>query len=209
MIARSVVDKLSTALRGGVLCAGQTGYDAAHTIHNRTIDRRPAIIARCAGAADVIACVRFGREHDLLVSVRGGGHSIAGKAVCDDGLMIDLSGMKGIHVDPARRTVRAEAGLTIGEFDRETQAFGLATPLGVISKTGIAGLTLGGGLGWLLGKHGLACDNLISADVVTADGRLLTASATENDDLSGACGEAEAISGLSLRSNTVSTNWGQ
>jgi hypothetical protein len=183
MIEQSAVDKLGTSLRGGVLCAGQTGYDAARTIHNRSIDRRPAIIARCAGAADVIACVRFGREHDLLVSVRGGGHSIAGKAVCDGGLMIDLSGMKGIRVDPARRTVRAEAGLTLGEVDRETQAFGLATPLGVISKTGIAGLTLGGGLGWLLGKYGLACDNLVSADVVTADGRLLTASAAENDDL--------------------------
>ncbi|MGA8569627.1 MAG: FAD-dependent oxidoreductase, partial [Candidatus Binataceae bacterium] len=183
MIEQSAVDKLGTALRGGVLCVGQAGYDAARTIHNRSIDRRPAIIARCAGAADVVACVRFGREHDLLVSVRGGGHSVAGKAVCDSGLMIDLSGMKGIHVDPAGRTVRAEAGLTLGEFDRETQAFALATPLGVISKTGIAGLTLGGGLGWLLGKHGLACDNLISADVVTADGRLLTASAKENDDL--------------------------
>lgn len=183
MIEQSAVDKLGTALRGGVLCVGQAGYDAARTIHNRSIDRRPAIIARCAGTADVVACVRFGREHDLLVSVRGGGHSVAGQSVCDGGLMIDLSGMKGIHVDPAGRTVRAEAGLTLGEFDRETQAFGLATPLGVISKTGIAGLTLGGGLGWLLGKHGLACDNLISADVVTADGRLLKASATENDDL--------------------------
>src|SRR5207245_1391098 len=131
----------------------------------------------------VIACVRFAREHDLLVSVRGGGHSIAGKAVCDGGLMIDLSGMKGIRVEPTKGAVRAEPGLTIGEFDRETQAFGLATTLGVIAKTGIAGLTLGGGIGWLMRKYGLACDNVISVDVVTADGRLLTASATENEDL--------------------------
>jgi FAD/FMN-containing dehydrogenase len=123
------------------------------------------------------------REHDLLLSVRGGGHSIAGKAVCDDGLMVDLSGMKGIRVDPIKRTVRAEPGLTLGEFDRETQAFGLATTMGVVSKTGIAGLTLGGGIGWLVRKHGLACDNLISADVVLADGRLLAASAMENADL--------------------------
>jgi FAD/FMN-containing dehydrogenase len=141
------------------------------------------MIARCVSAADVIACVRFARERDLLVSVRGGGHSIAGKAVCDGGLMIDLSGMKGIRVDPAQRTVRAEPGLLLAEFDRETQAFGLATTMGVISRTGIAGLTLGGGTGWLARKYGLACDNVVSADVVTADGRLLTASANENEDL--------------------------
>jgi FAD/FMN-containing dehydrogenase len=131
----------------------------------------------------VIACVCFAREHDLPISVRGGGHSIAGKAICDDGLTIDLSAMKGIRVDPARHTVRAEPGLTIGEFDRETQAFGLATTTGVISTTGIAGLTLGGGLGWLMGKHGLACDNVTAMDVVTADGRLLKASEQENADL--------------------------
>jgi hypothetical protein len=147
------------------------------------IDRRPAIIARCVGAADVIACVRFAREHDLLVSVRGGGHSVAGKSVCDGGLMIDLSAMKGMRVDPAKRMVRAEAGLTLGEFDRETQAFGLATTLGTVSKTGISGLTLGAGWGHLHGKYGLALDNLISLDVVTSDGRLLTASPLENEEL--------------------------
>jgi len=147
------------------------------------IDRRPALIARCVGAADVISCVRFAREHDLPVSVRGGGHSIAGNAVCDDGLVIDLSRMKTIRVDPVRRLARADPGLLLGEFDRETQAFGLATTLGTLSITGIAGLTLGGGLGWLMGKHGLACDNLLSVDIVTADGRLLTASAEENPDL--------------------------
>ena len=183
MISESAVQNFRAALRCQSICPGEPGYDAGRTIHNATIDRRPAIIARCAGAADVIACVRLARDHDLLVSVRGGGHSIAGKAVCDGGLMIDLAAMKGIRVDPAGRTVRAEPGLTLGEFDRETQAFGLATTMGVVSKTGISGLTLGGGIGWLVHKHGLACDNLISADVVTADGRLLTASATENEDL--------------------------
>jgi FAD/FMN-containing dehydrogenase len=147
------------------------------------IDRRPAVIARCAGAADVIACVRFAREQDILTSIRGGGHSVAGKSVCNDGLMIDLSAMKGIRVDPARRTVRAQAGLTLSEFDRETQAFGLATTLGTVSKTGISGLTLGAGWGHLHGMYGLALDNVISVDVVTADGRLLNASASENEDL--------------------------
>jgi len=147
------------------------------------IDRRPAVIARCAGVADVIACVRFAREHDALVAVRGGGHSVAGKSVCDDGLMIDLSAMKGIRVEPGRRTVRAETGLKLGEFDRETQAFGLATTQGVVPTVGIAGLTLGGGWGNLHAKYGLAIDNVIGADVVTADGRLLTANASENQDL--------------------------
>ncbi len=183
MISESHITGLKASLQGLLLCPGDQGYDAARTIPNAMIDRRPAMIARCSGVADVMACVRFAREHDVLVSVRGGGHSIAGKAVCEDGLMIDLSGMKGMRVDPAKRTARGEPGLTLGEFDRETQAFGLATTLGTVSKTGIAGLTLGGGFGWLMGKYGLACDNLISVDVVMADGRLLTASATENPDL--------------------------
>jgi FAD/FMN-containing dehydrogenase len=177
------VEDLKRTVRGPVLRPGENGYEAARTVPNAMIDRRPAIIVRCAGAADVIACVRFAREHDLLVSVRGGGHSIAGKAVCDGGLMIDLSCMKGIRVDPRGRTARAEPGLTLGEFDLETHAFGLATALGMVSKTGIAGLTLGGGFGHLSGKYGLACDNLISADVVTADGCLLKVSASENQDL--------------------------
>ncbi len=183
MIREAALSQLRTTLRGPLLVPGDPGYDGARTIHNASIDRRPAMIARCVGAGDVIACVRFAREHDLLVSVRGGGHSIAGKAVCDGGLMIDLSSMKGIRVDPAERTVRAEPGLLLGEFDRETQAFGLATTMGVISRTGIAGLTLGGGIGWLVRKYGLACDNLVSVDVVTADGLLLTASANENEEL--------------------------
>ncbi len=183
MIPESAIQKFRESLRGQSFCPGEQGYDAARTIPNAMIDRRPAIIARCTGAADVVACVRFAREHDVLVSVRGGGHSVAGKSVCDGGLMIDLSAMKGIRVNPAKRTVRAEAGLTLGEFDRETQGFGLATTLGVVTKTGIAGLTLGGGWGHLHAKYGLAVDNVISVDVVTADGRLLTANASENQDL--------------------------
>jgi hypothetical protein len=171
------------SVRGSVLCPGDPGYDSARTLPNAMIDRRPAIIVRCVGAADVIACVRFAREHDLLVSVRGGGHSIAGKSVCEAGLMIDLSLMKGIRVDPLRKTVTAQPGILLGEFDRETQAFGLATTLGQAPPTGISGLTLGGGFGVLMGKYGLALDNLISLDVVTADGHFLKANASENADL--------------------------
>ncbi len=183
MIPQSALLKFRESLRGPSFCPGDEGYNAARTIPNGMINRRPAIIARCAGPADVVTCVRFAREHDVVVAVRGGGHSVAGKSVCEAGLMIDLSAMKGIQVDPARRTVRAQTGLKLGEFDRETQAFGLATTLGVVSATGIAGLTLGGGWGHLHAKYGLAIDNVIGADVVTADGRLLTASASENQDL--------------------------
>ena len=183
MVLDSALQNFRSSLRGSSVCPGEHGYDNARAIPNAMINRHPAVIARCSGAADVIACVRFAREHDLLTSVRGGGHSVAGKSVCEGGLMIDLSGMKGIRVDPARRTARAQAGLTLGEFDRETQAFGLATTLGTVSRTGISGLTLGAGWGHLHGVYGLALDNLISLDVVTADGSLLTASASENKDL--------------------------
>lgn len=177
------LQKFRESLRGASFCPGDREYDAARTIPNAMIDRRPSVIARCSGAADVIACVRFAREQDLVVSVRGGGHSVAGKSVCDDGILIDMSGMKGIRVDPINRSVTAQAGLTLGEFDRETQAFGLATTLGVASKVGIAGLTLGAGWGHLHAKYGLALDNVTAIDVVTADGRLLRASASENPDL--------------------------
>ncbi len=183
VLTDAVIDKFASGLRGELLRASDHGYDVARKVWNGMIDKRPALIARCAGTADVIDCVRFGREHDVLVSVRGGGHNYAGKSVCDGGLMIDLSPMKGIHVDPVHRTARAQAGLRLGEFDRETQTFGLATTLGVNTDTGIAGLTLGGGYGWLDGKYGLACDNLLSVEMVTADGRVVTANATENDDL--------------------------
>ena len=146
-------------------------------------DKRPGLIAQCAGVADVISAVDLARDNGLLVAVRGGDHSVAGHSVCDGGIMIDLSRMKGVRVDPAARTARAEGGAKWRDFDHETQAFGLATTGGTNSDTGIGGLTLGGGLGWLAGKYGLTCDNLLSADVVTADGRFLTASATENEDL--------------------------
>jgi FAD/FMN-containing dehydrogenase len=183
MIPEPVLQKLKASLRGQSFCPGDAGYDEARTIPNAMINRRPAMIVRCAGAADVVSCVRAAREHDLLVSVRGGGHSIAGKAVCEDGLMIDMSGMKAIFVDPLRKTVRAQTGVKLGEFDRETQAFGLATTQGVVPTVGIAGLTLGGGWGQLHAKYGLAVDNVIGADVVTADGRFLMANASENADL--------------------------
>ena len=183
MLDNTVWQKLQDALRGELLTPEHATYDNARKVFNTMIDKRPAAIARCTGAADVLACVRFARKHDLLVSVRGGGHNVAGKAVCDDGLVIDLSAMKAIRVDPARRVAQAQPGLTLREFDREAQAFGLATTLGAVSMTGIAGLTLGGGLGWLMGKFGLACDNVLSLDVVTADGRLLNVNAEEHADL--------------------------
>src|SRR5438270_5507168 len=183
MISEAALQKFRQSIRGQTLCPGEAGYDPARKVPNAMIDRHPEIVARCAGAADVIECVRFAREHDVLVTVRGGGHSLPGKCVWDGALMIDLSGMKGIRVDPGRKTVMAQTGLTLGEFDRETQAFGLATTLGTVSTTGIAGLTLGVGWGHLHGGFGLALDNVISADVVTVEGRLLIASAQENEDL--------------------------
>ncbi len=170
-------------LRGQLLRSGDLGYDTARKIFNAMFDKHPGLIARCAGTADIINAVNFARTHNLSVAVRGGGHSPAGNSVCDGGMLIDLSQMKGMRVDPAKRTARAQPGLRLGEFDRETQAFGLATTLGIVSNTGIAGLTLGGGIGWLNGKHGLACDNLLSADLVTANGQFQTASPTENPDL--------------------------
>jgi hypothetical protein len=182
-IGSSVRRELGSGLRGEVVWPGDRGYDPARAVFNGMIDRRPLAVVRCADASDVVRCIRLAGRHELPLSVRGGGHSVAGNAVRDGAVMLDLSGMKALRLDPEARTVRAEPGLTLGEFDRATQAFGLATTLGVVSTTGIAGLTLGGGLGWLNGRHGLACDNLISADVVTADGRLLRASAGENEDL--------------------------
>jgi FAD/FMN-containing dehydrogenase len=182
-IARAIRQELGTGLRGELVCPSEGGYDAARAVFNGMIDRRPLAVIRAVDASDVISAITFARRHDLPLSVRGGGHSIAGNAVGDGAVMLDLSGMKAVRVDPETRTVGAEPGLTLGEFDRATQVFGLAMTLGVVSMTGIAGLTLGGGLGWLNGRYGLACDNLISADVATADGQLLRASAQENEDL--------------------------
>lgn len=183
MVDGEKIQDLKERLRGRLFCPSDDGYDDARKVFNGMIDKRPALIAQCAGVADVIAAVNFGRETDIRVAVRGGGHGVVGNAVCDDGLVIDLSKMKSVRVDPKNRTARAEGGTTWGDFDRETQAFGLATTGGIVPSTGIAGLTLGGGIGYLNRKYGLACDNLLSADVVTADGRLLTASAGENEDL--------------------------
>lgn len=177
------IDALGGALRGELLTPASPSYDEVRAIWNAMIDRRPALIARCHGAADVLHSVRFAREHDLLLAVRGGGHNIAGNAVADGGLMIDLSPMRSVRVDPERRTARVEPGCTLADVDHETQAFGLATPIGINSTTGIAGLTLGGGFGWLSRKHGMTIDNLLSVDVVTADGELIRASETENPDL--------------------------
>jgi hypothetical protein len=182
-IPDSVRQELGSGLGGQVIYPGDRDYDAARAVYNGMIDRRPLAVIRPVDASGVVRCIELVRRHDLPLSVRGGGHSVAGHAVRDDAIMLDLSGMKGVRVDPETRTVRAEPGLTLGEFDRATQAFGLATTLGVVSVTGIAGLTLGGGLGWLNGRYGLACDNVISADVATADGRLLRASAQQNEDL--------------------------
>jgi len=181
--AGSGLEKLRGALRGPLHLPGDEGYDASRTLWNAMIDRRPAVIVRAAGAADVRRAVEFARDHGGPLAVKGGGHNIAGNAVCDNGITIDLSLMKSVRVDPEAGTARVEPGVTLGEFDREAQAFGLATPTGINSTTGIAGLTLGGGFGWLSRKHGLTVDNLLSADVVTADGRLLRASERENPDL--------------------------
>ncbi len=174
---------LKGVIRGSVCVPGDEGYDAARTLWNAMIDRRPAMAVRCAGSADVQHAVRFARSRNLQIAVRSGGHNIAGNAVCDGGFLIDLSGMRSIHVDPAARTARAEPGATLGDVDRETQAHALALPVGINSTTGLAGLTLGGGFGWLTRKHGLTIDNLMSADVITADGERVRASNGENADL--------------------------
>ena len=183
-VAATDLDALRSRMRGPVLLPGDTGYDEARRIWNGMIDRWPALILRCAGAADVVQAVRFARRQgELLLSIRGGGHNIAGSAVCDGGVMLDLSPMSSVRIDPARRRARVEPGVLLGDFDKEAQAFGLATPLGINSTTGVAGLTLGGGFGWPSRKHGLSVDNLLSADLVTAGGDLLHASAEENPEL--------------------------
>src|SRR5205807_484697 len=179
----SITDQLGPAFRGTLVHPDHEDFDAARLVWNGMFDRRPALVARCSGAADVIAAVNFARENSMAVAVRGGGHSASGYGTCDGGLVIDLSPMKGIRVDPRARTARAQAGLTWGEFDAETQAFGLAVTGGRFSTTGIAGLTLGSGSGWLERRCGLTADNLLFVDIVTAAGEQLTASEDENSDL--------------------------
>ena len=175
--------ELRKTFTGQLLQPNDPGYDEARKVHNGLIDKRPALIARCRGVADVIDAVNLGHDLGLEVAVRGGGHNVAGRATVDNGLMIDLATMKGIHVDSSRKRVRAQGGVTWAELNRETQLHGLAVTGGVVSTTGIAGLTLGGGIGWLMSKYGLALDNLVSVDLVLADGRVVTASNNDNADL--------------------------
>ena len=206
-ISDTAIDGLRAGIRGELILSGGDGYETARRVWNGNIDRRPALIVRCAGAADVQRAVDFARTHELLLSVRGGGHSAPGYGTNDGGMVIDMSLMKGIRVDPGSRTATAQGGVLWREFDHETQAFGLATTGGTVSNTGITGLTLGGGLGWLMGRHGLSIDNLVSADVVTADGQFRTASATENPDLfwalRGGGGNFGAVTSLQYRLHPV------
>ena len=198
--------------RGTLFVPGSPGYDDARRVWNAAVDRRPAIVARCTGPADVVAALAHARERRLPVAVRGGGHSIPGFSTCDDGLVVDLSGLREVHVDPKTRSATAGPGATWAEFDRETQAFGLATPGGEVSDTGVAGLTLGGGIGWLSRMHGLSCDNLLAADVVTADGRLVRASAQELPELfwalRGGGGNFGVVTRFHFRLHPVGPVWG-
>jgi FAD/FMN-containing dehydrogenase len=182
-LPEDTVRKLKESLRGELILANDPGYDDTRSIWNAMIDRRPALIARCLGVADVVTCVNFSREHDIALTVKGGGHNIAGLAVCDRGLMLDMSRMRGVWTDSAARTARAQAGCLLGDVDRETQVHGLAAVLGFVSNTGIAGLTLGGGFGYLTRRFGWTSDNVSSMELVTADGRVVRANEQENEDL--------------------------
>jgi FAD/FMN-containing dehydrogenase len=182
-LAKETIEALQSTLRGEFIQPADPGYDQARTLWNAMVDRRPAAIAHCSGVADVVHSVEIAKQHNLLLSVRSGGHNIAGNALCDGGLAIDLSGMKSVHIDPLTRRAYVEPGATLGDFDHEAQLFGLATPLGINSTTGVAGLTLGGGFGWLTRKYGMTVDNLMSVEIVTADGKRLWANAEQNADL--------------------------
>jgi FAD/FMN-containing dehydrogenase len=208
----ATVEEFRARLRGTLIQPGDAAYDEARKVYNGMIDKRPGLIARCVDAADVIASVNFAREHHLLLAIRGGGHNGPGLATCDDGLVIDLSEMKGIHVDPKQRTVRVAGGATWGEVDHATHAFGLATPSGFISTTGVGGLTLGGGIGYLARTYGLSLDNLLSVDMVLADGSYVTASADEHPDLfwavRGGGGNFGVVTSFVFRLHEVSTVYG-
>jgi FAD/FMN-containing dehydrogenase len=205
----TLIESFKADFRGQVILPGDDQYDAARRIWNASIDKHPGLIARCSGTADVIQAVKFARTNDLLVAVRGGGHNVGGRATCDDGIIIDLSLMKGVFVDAQKKTVRVQAGATLGDVDRETHVYGLAVPAGVVSRTGIAGLTLGGGVGWLVRKYGLTCDNLIACEIVTAEGQLLTASDEVNADLMwglrGGGGNFGIVTSFLFRAHPVST----
>ena len=201
------VTELADTFAGQLLQPTDAGYEDARRVHNGLVDKRPALIARCRGLGRIVDAVNLARTLNLEVAVRGGGHNVAGRATVDGGLMIDLSPMKGIHVDPKARTARAQGGVTWAEFNRETQLHGLATTGGVVSSTGIAGLTLGGGLGWLMGKYGLALDNLLSVDLVTADGKVLRASQDEHADLFWAVRGGGGNFGVAASWNINCTRW--
>jgi FAD/FMN-containing dehydrogenase len=212
MLNATTIDKLKAGLRGELIQRSDSQYDEARKLYNAMIDKRPLLIARCADVADVISAVHFGRENGLLTAIRGGGHNGPGLGSCDDGLVIDLSLMNGVRVDPTNRTVRAEAGCTQGGVDHAAHAFGLAVPAGIVSSTGIAGLTLGGGHGYLSRKYGLTIDNLLEADVVLADGRLVTAKATQHEDLfwalRGGGGNFGVVTSFLYKAQPVSTVYG-
>src|SRR5215467_10153554 len=203
------LQSFKSGFRGQVFVAADDGYDDARKIWNASVDKRPKLIARCAGVADVVDAVNFGRTNNLLTAIRGGGHNVGGRALCDDGLVIDLSRMRSVHVDAANRTVRVQGGATLGDLDRETHVFGLAVPCGIVSRTGIAGLTLGGGVGYLLRKYGMSIDNLLSCQIVTAGGTVLTANASDNEDLfwalRGGGGNFGVVTSFEFRAHPVHT----
>jgi FAD/FMN-containing dehydrogenase len=209
MLNKASLDQFRISLRGELIQPQDEGYDAARKVYNGMIDRRPRLIARCLDVGDIISAVKFARENNLLLAVRGGGHNGAGLGVCDDGLVIDLSRRRGIRVDPKKRTVQVESGCTWGDVDHATHVFGLAVPCGIISTTGVAGLTLGGGHGYLTRKFGLTIDNLLEADVVLADGSFVTASAGENEDLywalRGGGGNFGVVASFTFKAYPVST----
>src|SRR3979409_2703762 len=211
-MATLTFDTLRQQVRGDVIAAEDAGYDEARSVRNRMIDRRPAVVTRPVNAGDVIAAVNFAREGHLPLAIRGGGHSVPGFGTCDDGVVIDLSRMRAVRVNPEKRTARAEGGATWGDFNAATNAFGLATTGGIISTTGVAGLTLGGGIGYLARGFGLSCDNLVSADVVTADGKFLIASAKENEDLfwalRGGSGNFGVVTSLEFKVHPVKDIYG-
>lgn len=205
----SAIQAFSSSVSGPVILPDHPDYDAARRIWNAFIDKRPGLILRCRDTGDIVQAVRFARAQGVRVAVRGGGHNVAGRALCDDGLVIDLSDMKEVRVDPEARTARVQGGATLGDLDRATHAFGLAVPVGVVSRTGVAGLTLGGGVGWLVRKHGLACDNLLACEVVTAEGEVVTASADSHPDLfwalRGGGGNFGVVASFLFRAHPVAT----